>query len=236
MKSSRLPGKVLLPLAGKPALERMIERVKRSKYVDEIIVATTVNDSDDPIVALSAQLGVSFFRGSEEDVLSRVLGAAQSRRGDIIVELTGDCPLMDWRLVDRGIEEFFNNNVDYSSNTIKLSYPDGFDVKVFPTEVLAQVDKLTDDAIDRVHVSYYIYTHPDRFKLHNWEPEPELFWPDLRVTLDEQGDYELINIIFTNLLRKDEDFTAKDVVDFLRNNPKLLNINKYVRTKSPVEG
>ena len=113
MTSTRLPGKVLLPLAGKPALERLVERLKRSLYIDEIVVATTTNQTDEPIVELCESLGVKYFRGSELDVLKRVLGAAESVRADIIVEITGDCPLMDWRIVDRGIEEFYSQNILY---------------------------------------------------------------------------------------------------------------------------
>src|SRR3989344_590623 len=129
MTSSRLPGKVLLPLADKPALERLLERIRTSAYVDEIVVATTTNRADDPIVSLASRLNVTYFRGSENDVLSRVLLAAQSVHGDIIVELTGDCPLINGELVDRGIEEFFSHDVDYASNTIHRSYPAGFPKK-----------------------------------------------------------------------------------------------------------
>lgn len=236
MSATRLPGKVLMPLAGKPALERLIERMKRSRYLDEIVVATTMNDSDDPIVDSAKRLGVKYFRGSENDVLSRVLNAAKSADGDIIVEITGDCPLTDWRLIDRGIEEFFSGDYDYAANTIKRSYPDGFDVEVFPVSVLDRVGKMTDDPIDRVHVSYYIYNHPEIFRLLNWMPEKECYWPDLRVTLDEKADYELLNAIFEALLPVNEDFSVRDVVNLLRNNPQMLEINKYVKTKNPQEG
>src|SRR3990167_111470 len=107
MTSSRLPGKVLMPIAGTPALEMVIHRLKLSKYVDAICVATTTNATDDAIVALAEKLGVGCFRGSESDVLGRVLGAAQSAKADIIVEVTADCPFVDPALVDRCIEEFF---------------------------------------------------------------------------------------------------------------------------------
>lgn len=236
MTSSRLPGKVILPLAGKPALERMIERVKRSRYVDEVVVATTINAADDCLEDLAKRLGVGCYRGSELDVLDRVLKAAQKFSADIIVELTGDCPLMDWRLVDRGIEDFFATGVDYSANDLKTTYPIGFDVQVFPTAVLAEVSNLTNDPIDRVHVSYYIYSHPDKFKVHNWEAEADSLGPEFRVTLDEQADYELIKIIFDNLLKIREDFTASDVVNFLRKNLELSKINQHVRQKDIQEG
>ncbi len=236
MTSTRLPGKVLLPLAGKPALERLIERLRRSEYLNEIVVATTINKADNPIVELADKLRVKHFRGSEEDVLGRVLGAARSVDADIIAEVTGDCPLVDWRLIDKGIEEFFSRKADYASNLINPSFPIGFDVQVFPTAVLAEVDELTHDPIDRTHVSYYIYNHPEKYKLHNWQADASCHWPDLRVTLDEKEDYELLNIIFEKLLPRNEDFSASDVIIFLKNNPKLLEINKNVRQKDAQEG
>jgi len=236
MTSSRLPGKVLLPLAGKPSLERLIERLKRSKFLDGIVIATTINKTDDPIVELANNLSVGFFRGSELDVLKRVLLASQSANADIIVEITGDCPLVDWRLVDKGIDEYFKNNVDYASNIIKLSYPIGFDVQVFSSKILSEIDKITNDPNDRTHVSYYIYNHPEKYKLFNWKSGKEDCWPDLRLTLDEKDDYEFLNIIFENLFPINNDFSAKDIINFLKNNPKLLNINKNVRKKDPREG
>lgn len=237
MGSSRLPGKVLLPLAGKPALARMIDRIKSAKFIDEIVVATTINSDDDQIVKLAKDSGVKFFRGSEKDVLNRVLGAARSVGGDIIVELTGDCPLMDGRLIDRSIDEYFQSGSDYASNIIKRTYPDGFDVQVFSVNTLSKVDSLTKDPIDRVHVSYFIYNHPEIFKLHNWEPkDAELVWPDLRLTLDEKEDYELIDLIFKNFSVAQSDFSALEIVNFLKQNPKFTMINKYVRTKQASEG
>lgn len=235
MTSSRLPGKVMLPLAGKPSTERLVERLKRSSCIDEIIIATTTNEADNVLEDLAKRLGVQCFRGSEHDVLGRVLAAAQAHSGEVIVGVTGDCPLVDHRLVDRGIQEFFDHEVDYASNVVPVSFPIGFDVQVFPTAVLAEVAGLTNDPIDRTHVSYYIYTHPEKYRLFYWPAEGEYYWPNLRVTLDEQADYELLNIIFERLLPINGDFTALEVIRFLRANPELLEINKHVRQKEPNE-
>ena len=236
MTSARLPGKVLLPLAGKPALERLAERIQRSHYVDEIVVATTVNDTDQPIIDLCEKIRCSYSRGSEEDVLFRVLEAAKSVSGDIVVEITGDCPLIDHRHIDKVIELFYSGEYDYASNTIERSFPDGFDVQVFPVHVLEEVDRLTHDPIDRVHVSYYIYTHPERYKLLNWKAEGVVYWPGLGITLDEKDDYKLINKIFEKLIPKNEDFSAEDIVNLLRSQPELIEINSNVGRKAPEEG
>lgn len=235
MTSSRLPGKVLLPLLGVPALEHQIRRVKKSKYVDEIVIATTINAADEPLVALAKKLGVGCYRGSEMDVLDRVLKSAQSVNADIIVELTGDCPATDPHLVDRAIEEFYAAGVDYASNTITSTYPNGFDVQVFPVSVLAQVAELTKDPVDRVHVSYYIYNHPEKFKLFNWVAPADAHGPELRVTLDEESDYELITRIFEALYPTNENFTASDVVQWLYAHPEVIAINKNVRQKEAYE-
>jgi spore coat polysaccharide biosynthesis protein SpsF len=235
MTSSRLPGKVLLPLAGKPALELMIERLKHSKYLDGICVATTTNKEDDVIVELAKKLDVSFFRGSEDDVLGRVLGAAGDMRADLIVELTGDCPFADPELVDRGIEEFFMHDVDYASNTIPLSYPEGFDVQVFPTSVLADVDRLTDAPIDRVHVSFYIYTHPEKYRCHGWVADADSQGAAFRMTLDERDDYRALNMVAEALLPQTLNFSAREVVQYLRAHPEVAAQNAHVRQKEAYE-
>lgn len=236
MTSSRLPGKVLLPLAGVPALELLINRLKKSKYIDEIVVATTVNAADDPLIVLASRLNVRYFRGSELDVLSRVLGAARSVDADIIVEVTGDCPFVDPALVDQGITKYFSGGYDYAANIIPVSFPIGFDVQVFSVSVLSQVDKLTLDPLDRVHVSYYIYSHPESFKLLSWLAPENLAWPELRVTLDEQADYELLDTIAKRFMPDNQYFSAEDVINLLREQPNLLTINSHVRQKDISEG
>lgn len=238
MTSNRLPGKVLLPMAGEPSLKRMLDRVKASKYIDEIVVATTTNADDDPIVKLCEEQNVKYFRGSEQDVLLRVLDAAKSVNADLIVELTGDCPLIDYRHIEQVIEEFEAEDYDYASNTNGLDkpYPDGFNVQVFPLSVLAEVDTLTNDPIDRVHVSYYIYNHLERFKMKSVEPEGKMAWHDLEISLDEESDYILLDTIFKRLLPKDPLFSAEDIIDLLKNEPELLAVNAHVERKAPEEG
>jgi len=236
MTSSRLPGKVLLSLGGKPALERLVERIRRSCYVDDIVVATTINNSDMPIIALCEEIGCSYFRGSEENVLLRVLEAARSVDGDVVVEITADCPLVDHRHIDKVIELFYSGEYDYASNTVERSFPDGFDVQVFPVRVLEDVDRLTQNPIDRVHVSYYIYTHPERYKLAHYKAKGDMYWPEGRVTLDEQSDYELLNAIVEELYPANKDFSAEDVIRLLKSRPDLVAINAEVRQKEIQEG
>ncbi len=231
MTSSRLPGKVLMPIAGMPALEMLITRLKRSKYIDAICVATTTNKEDDPVIALAQKLNAGTFRGSESDVLGRVLGAAESMQADLLVEITGDCPFEDPLLIDQGIEEFFAHDVDVSTNLMKETFAIGFDVQVYPVKVLAEVDKLTQEPIDRTHVSYYIYQHPEKYRVYNFEADPEHYGPEHRLTLDEKADYEALCTIADALYPQNPDFSAKDITLYLRAHPEVVAINQNVRQK-----
>ena len=235
MTSTRLPGKVLMPIGGIPALEMLVGRLKRSKYLDDICLATTINPQDDPLVLLAEKLGIKHVRGSESDVLGRVLGAAKFAEADIIVEITGDCPFVDPLLVDRAIEEFFSHDVDYASNTITATYPNLFDVQVYPESVLEEVDRLTQDPVDRTHVTYYIYMHPEKFRCHNWIADSESYGPELRMTLDEEADYKALTLVAEALLPQYPNFSAKDVTQYLRAHPKVVALNDSVRQKEAHE-
>ena len=235
MTSSRLPGKVMLPLAGMPALELLVRRLQKSKYLDGICIATTVNAADDEIDALAKRLGVAVFRGSETDVLGRVLAAAKAERAGIIVEITGDCPFVDPGLVDRGIEEFFSRDVDYVSNMQKQTFADGFDVQVFRTQTLADVDRATNDKIDRAHVSYYIYTHPERFRLYNIEASPELQAPGVRLMVDEENDYRALSSLAEVFGPRIVEASAAEITACLRLHPEVVAMNSQVRQKEAYE-
>lgn len=233
MTSTRLPGKVLKLIVGRPVLELLIERLQRAEHLDEIIVATTTNETDEPIINLCKRLNVKYFRGSEEDVLKRVLDAAKSVSADLIVEITGDCPFIDPNIVDECIQVFLKGEYDYVSNTIKRSFPIGFDVQVFPVSVLEEVNTLTSNPVDHEHVSIYIYEHPERYQLKNMEADGDMFWPDLGVTLDTQEDYELICSIFEELYPQNVTFSALDIIKLLRNKPELVSINQHIKRKNP---
>lgn len=236
MTSTRLPGKVLFEIEGKPALEYMINRVKKSKLVDDIVVATTINDSDLPIIDLCNKIGCKFYRGSEDDVLLRVLNAARSVNSDIIVELTGDCPFIDPEIIDDVIELYFSGDYDYASNVVEKSFPDGFDTQVFSVRNLERVSEMTDNPIDRVHVSCYFYKNPHKFRLANLTAPKELTWPDLRLTLDEEADYHLLKLIAEKLKNHKGMFSARHVISLLRQEPDLIEINKHVKAKELNDG
>ncbi|MBI2309904.1 glycosyltransferase family protein [Candidatus Collierbacteria bacterium] len=233
MASTRLPGKIMFPFAGKPDLEMMIERVKRASLLDEVVVATTTNPKDDTIATLCRRLQVSHYRGSEEDVLKRLVETGKSVNADIIVETTSDCPVIDWRHIDYLVNLFFSGKYDYVSNIIERSFPRGFDTQVLSLKVLEKVERVAKDHAYREHPTFYIYTHPKEFRLKNWKAEGKMFWPDLRVTLDTKEDYRVLSEIFDHLYPVNPDFSAEDVVDFLRQHPEIVRINSEVTQKNP---
>ncbi|MEK9725447.1 MAG: glycosyltransferase family protein [Rhodospirillaceae bacterium] len=231
MTSSRLPGKVLMEAAGKPMLQHMIERLQKVPSLDGVVVATTVNETDRPVVDLAESLGVGHFRGSEEDVLLRVLDAARAHDVDVIVEMTGDCPLIDPALVEACIQGYLAAGVDYVSNVLERTYPRGMDTQVFATDVLADVADRTDDPEDREHVSIFIYRNPQIYSLKNMPGPPELTDPGLGLTLDTPEDLDLIRRVFDALYPANPDFTLADILALLKNDPSLAELNAHVRRK-----
>ncbi|WP_096702429.1 glycosyltransferase family protein [Magnetospirillum sp. 15-1] len=228
MTSSRLPGKVLLPAQGKPMLARMVERLRMVPSLDGIVVATTVNATDDPIEVLAAELGIGCWRGSEDDVLARVLDAAHAFDADVIVELTGDCPLIDPVIVEQCVQAYRAAGVDYLSNVMERTYPIGMDTQVFATRILDDVARRTSDPTDHEHVSLYIYRHPDLYSLKNVAAPPELYDPELRLTLDTPQDYQMIDQVFAALLPGGAGFSLADILALLKARPELRKINDHV--------
>ena len=235
MTSSRMPGKSMALLAGKPSLSHIIARLRRSSLLDGVVIATTENPSDDPIRECAIREGVDVFSGSEEDVLDRTLKAARSVSADIIVQVTGDCPLIDAAVVDPVISTYLKMKPDYICNRMPETYPNGMDTEVFSTELLAEVAMLTNDPNDREHVSLYIYEHPEHYKLMNIAAPPEHHWPELRLTLDTFEDYGLIRSIYDGLYTANPVFGLSETLQWLRANLYLLDINKGIRQKSARE-
>ncbi len=231
MTSSRLPGKVLLPALGEPMLMHLIRRLRAVPSIDEIVIATTINATDDPIVAFANAAGVSCFRGSEEDVLSRVIAAADSANAQILVEITGDCPVIDPGLVEQTIRMFFQHQVDYVSNSLVRSYPDGMDTQVMWLEALKSSASQTLDRLDHEHVSRYICQHPEQYSRVHLIAPPALHWPELGVTLDEESDYFLLKTLIEELAPIDPLFGCDCIVNYLKLHPECLEINRSVVRK-----
>lgn len=217
MTSSRLPGKVLMKAGGKPLLQILIERLQLAQSLDSIVVATTTNDTDLPIVELCHKLGISFFRGSEENVLERVCGAGLEFGADTLVEITADCPLIDPKQVDHAVRLFKDSYPDslYVSNSSPLgNAPDGMNVQVFKLKELLGVLHDSPDEMDREHVSYRFY-RPESGKKYRpkfIKYESPCDRPDIFVTLDFLEDYDLIKAIYEDLAESNPLFSLEDVV------------------------
>ena len=233
MTSSRLPGKVLLKALGKPMLAHLTNRLKAVVSIDEIVLATTTTATDDVLVDFAERDGIKVFRGSEDDVMSRVIGAAESVGADVLVQVSGDCPIIDPDLVEQTIRVFLRNNASFCANSFISSYPDGMDSVVMKLEALKKSFSMTTDPLDREHVSRHIVNNPQIFSHVYLVAPPSLHWPGLGLTLDEQADYELIRALIENLGKDNLLFGCLDVIRFLRDNPQLLEINKMVQRNDP---
>jgi spore coat polysaccharide biosynthesis protein SpsF len=231
MSSSRLPGKVMMPALGRPMLAHLTSRLKAAPSIDEIVLATTTNPADDVLVDFAEKEGIKVFRGSEEDVMSRVIGAADSAQATVVVEVTGDCPIVDPDLVEQTIRMFKRNEAVYCANSFISSYPDGMDIQVMTLDALKKSFSMTEDPLDREHVSRHIVNNPHIFPHVYLIAPPSLHWPGLGLTLDEPADYELLRFLIESLGKDNPLFGCGDVIRFLRANPDVLKINDMVRRK-----
>jgi spore coat polysaccharide biosynthesis protein SpsF len=231
MTSARLPGKVLMDLAGRPMLERQLERLGRCERADEIVLATTVNATDDPLADLAARLELRCHRGSEHDVLDRYVGAARTADADAVVRVTADCPLIDPVETDLVIEALAPG-VDYAANIVERDLPRGLDVEALWRDTLDRVDRMATSAPAREHVTYFINAE-----------RPELFErcavrrpfaaADLRWTVDTPEDLELVRRLYDELGLAERPLPLADVIAHVRAHPELAVINANVAQKAP---
>ncbi len=231
MTSSRLPGKTLMPIVGKPMLELLIERLRRARTLDEIVVASPEGRDNDAIEELCHALGVGTFRGSEDDVLLRVLRAARAFKTDIIVEITADCPLMDPGLVDAVVGDFLAGGADFVANLPVYTTPRGTDIRVFTTDGLDEINRISNDPADHEHVSLHYWEHPEKYRLRNLRFDFPKDITDWRLTVDTAADFELIRRIYEALYPADPEFSFADVVQLLRLHPEWLELNRDVQQK-----
>jgi len=235
--STRLPKKILKKILGKEILIHVIERVLNSKKIDEIIVATTNNIQDIQIEKLIERYNnprVKIFRGSEEDVLDRYYQAAKKEGTNVIVRITSDCPLIDWEIIDKIIQEFLKGDYDYVSNVLdKRTFPRGLDVEVFSFDVLKRMWKEFHEKKGREHVTAHIRENKNKFRTKNVENKINL--SNLRWTLDEIDDLRFIKRVYEELYIKNKKFKTNDVLDLLNKKPELIKINEHVEQKENIK-
>lgn len=215
MTSSRLPGKHLLQICGQSIFEILVGQLKRSKLSTEVILATTVNEEDDELCEIAEQLGLKIYRGSEDNVLERVIGSAVSHKLDVIVEITADCPLIDPSLIDLAIQTYLDGQFDYVGNTIDRQFADGMDVQVYSTNFLRSTYSPSMKPSYLEHVTSHIISSP-HYKKYNIAATPAQFGPDLRITLDTNDDYEIISRVYKTLVDADLEINCENVTRLLK--------------------
>ena len=234
MGSSRLPGKVLLDLAGRPLLSQLLRRLRACTSLDDIAVATSIAGTDDPIVGLCESEGVRVTRGSEADVLGRIVTAARAVDADVVVRVTADCPLIDPGVTDRVVNELIThaNSADYASNVLRRTYPRGLDVEAMFLDTLLRVDRLAQTPVEREHVTVTIRSErPDLFAIRSVESTTDD--SDLRWTVDEPADLDLVRKIYGDLDLGAQIVPYGTVVDHVRRHPELSATNASVSTWTP---
>lgn len=232
MGATRLPGKPLKEVFDKPLLGYLIERLRRVTKANQIVIATTTNPLDQPIVDFCQWEQIPLFRGSEEDVLDRFDNAAHAFVADVVVRVTADCPLIDPVVIDKVIGYYLDNfpKYDYVANTIKRTYPRGLDVEVFSYKSLEDAELNATLPEEREHVTPYIYRRPELFKLGNVENDKDE--SHHRWCVDTQADLILVTKIIQELYPTNPDFTMQDILTLLNEHPQWVNINAHIKQKT----
>ena len=231
MGSTRLPGKILKKVEGKPLLAIQLERLQASKELDQIVIATTNEKQDDVIAQFCEVQGINYYRGSEQDVLKRYYEAAKTFGGEIIVRLTSDCPIIDPQIVDEVIVFYKKNRLiyDYVSNTVERTYPRGLDTEVFSFKAMEKAYFEASLESEREHVTLYLHTNPDVFSIGSWKGKED--YSEHRWTVDTPEDFELIKLILEKLYLHNPLFSLEDTIAVMLQNPTWKKINEHIEQK-----
>lgn len=232
MGSERLPGKVMKEIMGQPMIGYTVQRASTSKYINQIVVATSDKESDKPLVEYLKSQSIHIFTGDERNVLKRYVDAAEQYGGEVIIRLTGDCPLIDPVIIDQAVTYFLSNFYDY----VRLDVPDtfirGFDVEVFSRNAMKQVFELTETLDDnspyKEHVTLYMYQHPDEFRV-GVVKGGDLYNRNYRLCVDTKEDFELVCSVYSQF--KDRYVSGKEIVAYLDRNPEIATINQEIMQK-----
>ncbi|MFZ0035310.1 MAG: glycosyltransferase family protein [Sedimentisphaerales bacterium] len=233
--STRLPGKVLMELpygGGVAVLQQIIRRLKRSKRLGDIIVATTTAKADEKIVKLAEKENTKWFKGNTDDVLSRYYTAAKENDLDVVVRITSDCPCIDPEIMDWVLEKHLAAKADFTSTSLDRTFPRGLDIEILSFEAIKKAHLEAVEAFEREHVCPYMCkSKPHLFKICKVQASEKFYGPDIRITLDTIEDYTLLCAVFDYLHPRNEFFGAEDIIKLFRDKPWLGNINKNVIQK-----
>lgn len=233
--STRLPGKVMYPLDGRPVLEHVVQRTAQAESIDNIVVATSIGDPDDVIAEYASRFGAEIVRGSESNVLGRFEAVVDEYAPDIILRVTGDCPLIDPAIIDHAVAPVVDGSADYTTNILQRTFPRGLDVEAFSAESFREVASAATTQQEREHVTPYYREHPDKFDLVNIRSD-EIFQEtryidrtDLRLTLDEPDDYRLLERVYRSV-EYDEILPIQEAIDLI-DEENLASLNESVKQK-----
>ena len=229
MSSTRLPNKIMMPLADKPLLVRMMERVRASKIANDYVVATTSSVEDDKVAELCESENINCFCGHPSDLLDRHYKSGLKFNADVVVKIPSDCPLIDYEIIDKVLEYYLKNKdrFDFVSNLHPATYPDGNDVEVIPMKILETAWREAKMPLEREHTTPFIWENPKRFSIGNVEWETGLDYSmSHRFTIDYYEDFEFIKSVYDNLYEKNPSFGLNDILKLLDEKPDLMEINK----------
>lgn len=231
--STRFPKKVLKSLPYGTdicVLQQDIRRVKQSKLLDEVIVATTTNHDDDEIVEVAIKENTPYFRGSLDNVLERYYEAALEYDLDVVVRITSDCPCVDWNIIDEIVQSHLDSEADYTSNTLVESFPRGIDCEVINFDILKETYLNANEKYEKEHVTPYIYkTNPEKFKINKYVSSND--YSNIRITLDTPQDYAALCVIYDNLYENNNFFTLNEILDLFEKKPWIKYINEDIVQK-----
>jgi spore coat polysaccharide biosynthesis protein SpsF len=232
MGSERLPGKILMPLEDHPMLEWVIRRCQTVRRKDLVIVVTTFKSADDSVEKFCRQVGIPCFRGSEEDVLHRYVSCSEAYDIDTIVRITSDCPFISPAVIDECLDRYFQTRCDYVNNSrMERTFPRGLDVEVCSRTILKRVREFARSQEDREHVTFYIYDHPDQFKIETVKADSHYWGPHMRLTVDVQEDLELVRLLAMEFKSEGMLVDSRKIIAFLKTHPDFLKVNKDVHQK-----
>lgn len=231
MGSTRLPGKVLKPILSKPMLWHIVNRLKQSKLIDEVVIATSVKKEDDKIIRFCNKNKIKCFRGSENDVLNRFYETAKHYQAEIVIRITADCPLVDPEIIDHTISTFINERLDYiaiatgagASNKKVYRFPDGLDCEVFTFDALEKAHQNAKNELEREHATMYIWKRPKLFKQQ--QIESKIDYSYLRFTVDFDTDLNFVRKVYSNLYNQNPHFGLNDVINLIKTKKEILEIN-----------
>ncbi len=232
--STRFPGKVFADLAGRPLIWHVVDRIRKCRNVQGIVLATTLNSLDDPLAIWAKGQGVSLFRGDEEDVLARFHGAARAYGVDIVVRVTADDPFKDPQIIDKVVQLLIDNNLDFASNNNPPSFPEGLDVEAFTIDALDRANHMAISPFDREHVTQCFYKNIDIFLQKNLSNNVDLSF--LRWTIDTPLDYQLAQAVYGHLYVDGKIFYMDDILELLKIHVKLSTLNSTVPRSTMYQG